>query len=186
LENQYRKSIRPGQTVDIVLKKDQRTGLLTRGVVKDLLTKSPQHIHGIKVRLADGQVGRVKEIIEMPTETDKQKHIIAEVRHNRELREKTYRERAMNLFPHVCGKCAREFSGKKLKELTVHHRDHDHDNNPPDGSNWELLCIYCHDNEHSRHVDAQWYTADAPGGDKAPSSSEKPFAGLADLMNKKA
>lgn len=64
MENQYRKNIHPGQTVDIVLKKDQRTGRLTRGVVKDLLTKSPQHTHGIKVRLVDGQVGRVKAIIE--------------------------------------------------------------------------------------------------------------------------
>ena len=184
MENQYRKSIRPGQTVDIVLKKDQRTGLLTRGVVKDLLTKSPQHIHGIKVRLADGQVGRVKEIIEMPTETDKQKHIIAEVRHNRELREKTYRERAMNLFPHVCGKCAREFSGKKLKELTVHHRDHDHDNNPPDGSNWENLCIYCHDNEHRRHLD-YLEGADAQVGDEEKEAfTHNPFEKLKGLLPK--
>ncbi len=64
MQNQYRKNIRPGQTVDIVLKKDQRTGALTRGVVKDLLTKSPQHPHGIKVRLEDGQVGRVKQIVQ--------------------------------------------------------------------------------------------------------------------------
>ncbi len=64
MNNQYRKNIHPGQTVDIVLKKDQRTGQLTRGVVKDLLTKAPRHTHGIKVRLADGQVGRVKQIIE--------------------------------------------------------------------------------------------------------------------------
>ena len=62
--NQYRKNIHPGQTVDIVLKKDQRTGKLTRGVVKDLLTKSPQHSRGIKVRLTDGQVGRVQNIVE--------------------------------------------------------------------------------------------------------------------------
>ncbi|WP_459903446.1 YwbE family protein [Desulfosarcina cetonica] len=54
----------PGQTVDIVLKKDQRTGTLTRGVVKHLLTKSPYHPHGIKVRLVDGQVGRVKQIVD--------------------------------------------------------------------------------------------------------------------------
>jgi len=54
--------IKPGLTVDIVLKQDQRTGKLTRGVVKDILTKSPNHPHGIKVRLVDGQVGRVKEI----------------------------------------------------------------------------------------------------------------------------
>jgi len=65
-------------------------------------------------------------------------------------RENTYRERALKLFPWICGHCGREFSGKRLRELTVHHKDHNHDNNPPDGSNWELLCIYCHDNEHSR------------------------------------
>ncbi|MGU3470534.1 YwbE family protein [Paenibacillus sp. D51F] len=59
-----RASIRPGMTVDIVLKQDQRSGKLTRGIVKDLLTKSPTHPHGIKVRLADGQVGRVKTIID--------------------------------------------------------------------------------------------------------------------------
>jgi hypothetical protein len=122
---------------------------------------------------------------ERHTETERQKQIITEARRNRELREKTYRERALKLFPHVCGKCGREFSGKKLKELTVHHRDHDHDNNPPDGSNWELLCIYCHDNEHSRHVDAEWYGAEVPGGDQESASSNKPFAGLAALLKKK-
>ena len=55
--------IRPGIKVDIVLKKDQRTGHLTRGTVKDVLTKSATHPHGIKVRLTDGQVGRVKKIL---------------------------------------------------------------------------------------------------------------------------
>ena len=55
--------VRPGEKVDIVLKKDQRTGHLTRGMVKDILTKSATHPHGIKVRLTDGQVGRVKKII---------------------------------------------------------------------------------------------------------------------------
>ena len=59
-----RSHIRPGLEVDIVLKKDQPTGTLTRGVVKDILTNSPTHPHGIKVRLQDGQVGRVKNIIE--------------------------------------------------------------------------------------------------------------------------
>ena len=62
-----RSDVKPGLEVDIVLKQDQRTGKLTRGVVKDLLTNSPQHPHGIKVRLTDGQVGRVKNII--PPET---------------------------------------------------------------------------------------------------------------------
>jgi uncharacterized repeat protein (TIGR03833 family) len=59
-----RSAIKPGMTVLIVLKQDQPTGKLTRGIVKDILTKSPTHPHGIKVRLMDGQVGRVKEIVE--------------------------------------------------------------------------------------------------------------------------
>ncbi len=62
MDGRTRKNIKPGLEVDIVLKKDQRTGKLTRGIVKDLLTKSANHPHGIKVRLADGQVGRVKKI----------------------------------------------------------------------------------------------------------------------------
>ena len=61
---QQRKDVRPGLTVDVVLKKDQRTGKRTRGIVKELLTNSSFHPHGIKVRLSDGQVGRVQEIIE--------------------------------------------------------------------------------------------------------------------------
>jgi len=118
-------------------------------------------------------------------ETGRQQQIIAEVRRDRELREKTYRERALKLFPHVCGKCGREFSGKKLKELTVHHRDHDHENNPPDGSNWELLCLYCHDNEHSRYLDAEWYGAETPGEKKAAVSGHRPLEGLAALLKNK-
>jgi uncharacterized repeat protein (TIGR03833 family) len=62
VDGKNRKDIRSGVEVDIVLKKDQRTGRLTRGVVKDILTKSTRHPHGIKVRLTDGQVGRVKRI----------------------------------------------------------------------------------------------------------------------------
>ncbi|MGB7342252.1 MAG: YwbE family protein [Phototrophicaceae bacterium] len=61
-DGQKRSNIKSGMLVSIVLKKDQRTGTLTRGIVKDLLTKSPNHPHGIKVRLMDGQVGRVQEI----------------------------------------------------------------------------------------------------------------------------
>ncbi|AKG04895.1 hypothetical protein AAV35_008820 [Salimicrobium jeotgali] len=62
MAGKMRKDIKAGQKVSIVLKKDQRSGALTEGVVKDILTKSPEHPHGIKVRLEDGQVGRVKEI----------------------------------------------------------------------------------------------------------------------------
>ena len=64
---------------------------------------------------------------------------MARLRRERDLRMKGYREQALKLFPAVCGRCGREFEGKRLRELTVHHKDHDHDNNPRDGSNWELL-----------------------------------------------
>jgi uncharacterized repeat protein (TIGR03833 family) len=64
MNGQHRKNIKPGLEVEVVLKEDQRTGKGTRGVVKDILTKSPQHPHGIKVRLETGEVGRVKEIVE--------------------------------------------------------------------------------------------------------------------------
>lgn len=63
MDGRNRKDLRPGLTVEIVLKQDQRTGKRTRGVVRDILTPSPSHPHGIKVRLADGQVGRVKAIL---------------------------------------------------------------------------------------------------------------------------
>jgi uncharacterized repeat protein (TIGR03833 family) len=63
VDGRERKDVRPGLTVDIVLKQDQRTGRLTRGVVKDVLTKSPHHPHGIKVRLESGEVGRVKAVL---------------------------------------------------------------------------------------------------------------------------
>lgn len=63
MDGRNRKDLKPGMRVNIVLKKDQRTGKLTEGIIKNLLTKSPTHTHGIKVRLEDGQVGRVKEIL---------------------------------------------------------------------------------------------------------------------------
>jgi 5-methylcytosine-specific restriction endonuclease McrA len=118
-------------------------------------------------------------------EIDRQDQVIAEARRNQELREKTYRERALKIFPAICARCGREFTGQRLRELTVHHKDHNHDNNPPDGSNWELLCIYCHDNEHSRYLDAEWHKAEKPGGEQEPPSTYKPFAGLETLLKDK-
>jgi len=116
---------------------------------------------------------------------EKMNEIVTEARRNRKQREQGYREKALKLFPWVCGRCSREFEGKKLRELTVHHRDHNHDNNPPDGSNWELLCIYCHDNEHSRYLDQEWYDTDAPEGVQGPAAIDSPFANLKDLLKNK-
>ena len=101
--------------------------------------------------------------------------VVADARRAAEARQRGYREQALKLFPWVCGRCARTFTHANLRELTVHHRDHDHDHNPPDGSNWELLCVYCHDTEHQKQLEA------AGGG--SPSQGHKgathnPFADL--------
>ena len=88
------------------------------------------------------------------------------------------------MYPWICARCGREFSGKKLRELTVHHKDHNHDNNPPDGSNWELLCLFCHDNEHERHQVADAYEALSPGEEQKPASTYKPFAELGDMLKR--
>jgi hypothetical protein len=96
--------------------------------------------------------------------------------------EPDYRSQALKLFPWVCARCAREFDGKRVRELTVHHKDGNHDNNPRDGSNWELLCIYCHENEHARVEDAR------AGGSKEATpepAKHRPLAGLDALLKKK-
>ena len=116
------------------------------------------------------------------TGPDQQEQLIAEARRTRELREQGYREQALKLFPHVCGRCGREFEGRKLRELTVHHRNHNHDDNPPDGSNWELLCLYCHDNEHQKQM---LEGTAAPDDDLARPATHQPFANLKDLLDRK-
>ena len=119
------------------------------------------------------------------TKINRVDQVVAAARRDRERMEKSYRERALKMFPWICARCAREFTGKRLRELTVHHKDHNHDNNPPDGSNWELLCIYCHDNEHSRYLDEQWHDEATPGEDQKPSSTHRPFADLEALLKGK-
>lgn len=79
-------------------------------------------------------------------DTHKLDKVVAEARQQAEKRLQGYREQSLRIHPWICGRCAREFTRENLQELTVHHKDHNHDNNPPDGSNWENLCLYCHDN----------------------------------------
>lgn len=67
-----------------------------------------------------------------------------------------YREQSLKLHGWICAKCGREFERDNLHLLTVHHRDGNHHNNPRDGSNWENLCVYCHDDEHSRLILAEY------------------------------
>lgn len=111
--------------------------------------------------------------------------MIAESTRNRQDRESSYREQALKIYPWICGRCTREFTRENLQQLTVHHKDHNHDNNPKDGSNWELLCLYCHDNEHSRELeaDAARQAGTLGGGrDKRNRATANPFANLKDLL----
>lgn len=94
-----------------------------------------------------------------------------------------YRDAALKILPWICARCAREFDGKRLRELTVHHKDGDHHHNPPDGSNWELLCIYCHENEHARHEDAK--LGDLAAGKPESVATHKALGGLGEMLKKK-
>ncbi len=109
---------------------------------------------------------------------------IAALRREAAERRQGYRERALAMLPHVCASCGRTFKGRRLRELTVHHKDHNHENNPPDGSNWELLCLYCHDHEHTKGLEAR-----ARGGGDSTSALPPPatfaaFEGLDALLNR--
>ncbi|MBM4154518.1 MAG: HNH nuclease family protein [Lentisphaerae bacterium] len=98
------------------------------------------------------------------------------------LRAQGYRERALRILPHVCASCGRAFDGRRLKELTVHHKDHNHDNNPPDGSNWELLCLYCHEFEHEKGLSSAMRAVSGSTTDRRPSGTFQPLAGLDALL----
>jgi len=97
--------------------------------------------------------------------------------------EQGYRDRALKMYPWICGRCGREFVYSNLRELTVHHRDHNHDNNPADGSNWELLCLYCHNHEHSKFHEHVLYGSNKEKAHVA--ATHNPFAQLKDLLEKK-
>jgi 5-methylcytosine-specific restriction endonuclease McrA len=107
-------------------------------------------------------------------------HILAEARQLRERRGNLYRDQALKILPWICAWCGREFTSKKLHELTVHHKDRNHNNNPPDGSNWELLCMYCHDSEHSRSLDPASRETGAHD-EEEPPATYNPFAVLKKL-----
>jgi hypothetical protein len=108
---------------------------------------------------------------------------VAKARRLNAERLKGYREQSLKIHPWVCARCGRHFTIKNLNMLTVHHKDHNHDNNPPDGSNWENLCVYCHDNEHGR------YDNEGDGSeqveDQTDTMTHNPFAKLANMLKDK-
>jgi HNH endonuclease len=117
----------------------------------------------------------------MSSNDDALNKIVSDARRHQDERAKTYRERAIKMYPWICGRCQREFTRANLPELTVHHRNHNHDDNPADGSNWELLCLYCHDNEHQRQLENHGGATEASTSD----ATHNPFADLKNLLDKK-
>jgi len=132
---------------------------------------------------AQGRYDKVKSKKTKLTDTQQQQ-IISEMRQEELRRQKGYREQALKLFPHVCARCTREFEGKNIRELTVHHKDHNHNNNPPDGSNWELLCLYCHDHEHTRGIQNNRDSSSDDTLEPQETLSHSPFANLAVTLKK--
>jgi hypothetical protein len=114
---------------------------------------------------------------------ERKRRIIAEGRKAAAEMEQGYREQSLRIHPWVCARCGREFSSKNLHLLTVHHKDHNHNNNPRDGSNWENLCVYCHDNEHRRYHDHLEGGSGAEAEDNKVSLKHNPFAKLKGLMD---
>jgi len=110
--------------------------------------------------------------------------IVARARRAGDERMQGYREQSLKIHPWVCARCGKEFNHRNIHMLTVHHKDHNHDNNPADGSNWENLCVYCHDNEHRRYLDYVEGGGVEEIEDSPDRVTHKPFAPLEDLLKK--
>lgn len=117
--------------------------------------------------------------------TQDRKSAIDRARKTQDELQKSYREQSLRIHPWICARCGREFTLKTLHMLTVHHKDHDHNNNPPDGSNWENLCLYCHDNEHRRYLDHTEAEGIKVEEKKKDTITHNPFAALEGLLKNK-
>ncbi len=115
----------------------------------------------------------------MAKNNDRLDQVVREARRNADIRAAGYREQALKLYPWVCGVCARTFTRSNLQLLEVHHKNGNHDDNPSDGSNWELLCTYCHEHEHSKLKDMEGRT---DAGQGSSSATHNPFADLKAML----
>jgi hypothetical protein len=96
-----------------------------------------------------------------------------------------YREKSLAINSLVCARCGREFSESQRKLLTVHHKDGNHHNNPADGSNWENLCVYCHEDVHSRGVLAEYLGDNTHGQEISLVYNDSPAAVGSGLLAEK-
>ena len=108
--------------------------------------------------------------------------LVFEARRSAVKREQGYRTQALKLFPWICGRCARTFDHANLQLLEAHHKNNNHHDNPPDGSNWELLCTYCHENEHSKVKDME---GRSDSSNAVPTTTFKAFADLKSMLASK-
>ena len=111
--------------------------------------------------------------------------VVSKARKAAEDRQAGYRAQSLRLHPWICGRCGREFTRTNLHELTVHHKDHNHDNNPSDGSNWENLCLFCHDHEHQKY--GEYVKGMGLYQDEGPTveaATHNPFANLKGMLGK--
>jgi hypothetical protein len=120
-----------------------------------------------------------------PPDSKKLDSLVAKAHKERDTRMAGYREQSLKLHPWICGRCTRVFTRENLHELTVHHKDHNHDNNPSDGSNWENLCLYCHDNEHQRFVHLVRGESITLVAEPKKAATHNPFADLKDKLKSK-
>jgi len=114
--------------------------------------------------------------------------VVREIKASQQSGGEEYRERALSLHGLICGRCGREFDAANRQLLTVHHKDGNHHNNPPDGSNWENLCAYCHEDLHSRGVLGDYLEGTAVSHEQVVVYRDEAAAGgmgtLADKLRK--
>lgn len=111
----------------------------------------------------------------MANPNDRLDKVILDARRAADQRATGYRAQALKMYPWVCGSCARTFTNSNLQLLEVHHKNSNHDDNPSDGSNWELLCTYCHEHEHSKIKDSAGRSDTTSA---VPAATFNPFADL--------
>ena len=150
-----------------------------------LIRASSQPLTGIAIhavafhRKLNGVPSTKRHSLAMAQTNERLDRLVLEVRRNAEKREQGYRAQALKLYPWVCGRCARTFDHSNLQLLEVHHKNNNHHDNRPDGSNWELLCTYCHENEHSKIKDME---GRSDSGSVAPIATFNPFADLKSML----
>jgi len=124
---------------------------------------------------------RVTKVQNRAAPTRSAEEVVREIKTAQPSSHEDYRERSLTLHGSICGRCGREFTPATRHLLTVHHRDGNHQNNPPDGSNWENLCVYCHEDVHSRGLLGDYLAGTAPSREETVVYRGEPIHGAQGL-----